>query len=214
MTIAWLNGAARSQSRQRAKMSAAFHSRPVVSRTCSSIDAGSRLPRPASTTATITVQCPVARFPPTSVFSLIPGPSSLLHGRRSEGTGLRSGRAGYKPRRQGPGPRSTTVVRTPVHFLGQHSLHVLEASGVALLAGSWLLEWTWVRVDARRRIRSRLGRFVAALIGAVPVAGLLLYLLLRPCDTVLERRCRSWTRQLLGELLDDDAIASPQRRQG
>jgi hypothetical protein len=83
-----------------------------------------------------------------------------------------------------------------VVFLAAHTIGPL-----AVLAG-WLGSVRWVCVDARARLRNPRGGRAAVIAAAVaPGFGLLVWLCMRPCETLLERRERRlWTLLLEGEL--------------
>ncbi len=78
--------------------------------------------------------------------------------------------------------------------------------GGAIFSGNWLFDlvwaigmcWTWV--DSRRRLGRTVGRLAIALLGVVPILGPLLYALLRPAETVRERRERARRRRLMEQL--------------
>lgn len=93
-------------------------------------------------------------------------------------------------------------------FSGSGTLRLAEAIGVMPLALFWLLAWSWVGVDARRRLRRGPGRWAGSALGAVPIAGPLLYILLRPRDTILERSGRTRLCELLEQLTDSDGEPS------
>lgn len=66
------------------------------------------------------------------------------------------------------------------------------------VGGLWLASAAWVSWDARRRLRSERGaRLVTGGALALPIAGLLLYLLVRPADSLVDRRERRLRRRLL-----------------
>jgi hypothetical protein len=71
-----------------------------------------------------------------------------------------------------------------------------------LLAAVWGASLAWIHRDARGRLRTRGQLRLAAAAGLVfPVGGLFLYLLLRPPESVLDRRERRLYRRLLEEEL-------------
>jgi hypothetical protein len=86
---------------------------------------------------------------------------------------------------------------------------VFEGCGVVAFAGCWLLGWLWVRIDAHRRLAGTFAGSAATLMAALPIAGPVLYLLIRPPETVLQRRSRTSIRQLLERLLDESALPQP-----
>jgi hypothetical protein len=64
-------------------------------------------------------------------------------------------------------------------------------------ATAWVVTVAWVRDDARRRIRNRRAVLAATLATAVvPVAAAAVWALLRPAETLEERRCRRLARLL------------------
>jgi hypothetical protein len=69
-----------------------------------------------------------------------------------------------------------------------------------LLVAAWAGSASWVNHDARRRLRTP-GQHRLALGSALlfPVGGVLLYLLLRPPDSLLDRRERRVFRRLIEE---------------
>jgi hypothetical protein len=81
---------------------------------------------------------------------------------------------------------------------------VIARSTLVLVAGAaWLGAAAWVAWDARRRLRSEAHARLAALgVLLMPVAGIFLYLLLRPQESLLERRERRAVRRLLELELD------------
>jgi hypothetical protein len=91
---------------------------------------------------------------------------------------------------------------------GSETLRLAEVIGGVAVALIWLLGWTWVRTDSRRRLARRLGRWAGSILGAVPIAGPLLYILLRPRDTILERSGRTRLRDLLEQMTDNDGEPS------
>lgn len=79
-------------------------------------------------------------------------------------------------------------------FLLLRDLGVLTA--VALWAGSAV----WAAADARRRCRVRSQvRLAATLAAALPLAGALLYLCVRPAEPIVEARRRRLARRLYEE---------------
>lgn len=71
------------------------------------------------------------------------------------------------------------------------------------LVAVWAGSVSWIHHDARRRLRTS-GQVRLALAGALvlPVGGLLLYLLVRPTESLLDRRERRVFRRLVEEELD------------
>jgi hypothetical protein len=71
-----------------------------------------------------------------------------------------------------------------------------------LLVAAWVGSASWINHDARRRLRTP-GQHRLALGSALlfPVGGALLYLLLRPPDSLLDRRERRAFRRLIEEEL-------------
>jgi hypothetical protein len=71
-----------------------------------------------------------------------------------------------------------------------------------LLVAAWAGSVSWINHDGRRRLRTP-GQQRLALAGALllPVGGVLLYLLLRPPDSLLDRRERRVFRRLIEEEL-------------
>lgn len=80
----------------------------------------------------------------------------------------------------------------PVHdFFASDTWAYIRNGGLFLLALLWVGSVLWTLKDARRRIADPLLVLVATLVGAVPVLGTLVYLLVRPLeylDDVEERR--------------------------
>ncbi len=68
---------------------------------------------------------------------------------------------------------------------------------LSLVAGAWLAPAAWVAADARAR-GSHLGR-----IGLLPLAGPVAWLLLRPDETLADRRLRRARRRWLEEQLGE-----------
>jgi hypothetical protein len=71
-----------------------------------------------------------------------------------------------------------------------------------ILVAAWAGSLSWIRHDARRRLRTAAQVRLALASGLVfPVGGLLLYLLLRPPELLLDRRERRVFRRLIEEEL-------------
>jgi Double zinc ribbon len=82
-------------------------------------------------------------------------------------------------------------------FFHSAGWHLFVDLTLAAAVAFWLASAYWVLRDARRRVDD--GGLVAAgaLLGLVPVAGPLLYLLVRPAEPLAERRARELEVRLL-----------------
>ena len=70
----------------------------------------------------------------------------------------------------------------------------------------WLIGMCWTWIDSRRRLGRTVGRIALAMLGVVPIAGPLLYVLLRPNELLIRRRERARMKDALERL----AAARPQ----
>ena len=70
------------------------------------------------------------------------------------------------------------------------------------LVVAWLASAYWVFRDVRARTRDPRRARLATAIGAVPVGGLVVYLCVRPAETLAERRERRLARRLFEAELD------------
>jgi RNA polymerase subunit RPABC4/transcription elongation factor Spt4 len=74
----------------------------------------------------------------------------------------------------------------------------------ALLLALWLSGVVWVFRDMRARARDPLGRLLAALLAlALPLAGLLIYLILRPRATLAEAYTRALEEEALLQSIEE-----------
>ena len=74
----------------------------------------------------------------------------------------------------------------------------------ALLLALWLSGVVWVFRDMRARSRDPLGRLLAALLAlALPLAGLLIYLILRPRETLAEAYTRALEEEALLQSIEE-----------
>ncbi len=79
-------------------------------------------------------------------------------------------------------------------------LYVFFANWLLVL---WLLGLCWTWIDSRRRLGRTLGRIAIATLGIVPIAGPLLYALLRPTEPLSRRKERARMRAALERLVED-----------
>ena len=75
--------------------------------------------------------------------------------------------------------------------------------GLLWLATAWTSSAAWVWRDARGRLTPRAALAATTAAAALPVAGALLWLCLRPVETPAERRERRLRRRLLEEIAAD-----------
>jgi hypothetical protein len=91
-----------------------------------------------------------------------------------------------------PPPTQSSDLFAPVHDFFASGVWTYVRNGAIFLAAVlWLGSVVWTLKDARRRIADPVLVLVAGIVGAVPVLGTLVYLLVRPpeyLDDVAERR--------------------------
>jgi hypothetical protein len=81
-------------------------------------------------------------------------------------------------------------------------LSVLKDAFLLGLVVAWLASAYWVFRDVRARTRDRLRTRLATAVGAIPVAGLVVYMCVRPAETLAERRERRLARRVFEAALD------------
>jgi hypothetical protein len=86
-------------------------------------------------------------------------------------------------------------------LVGSGLWEALELTALSLAGLLWASSVSWVVQDARRRLESPVLIALAAVLGAIPLAGPLAYLLLRPAELLEEGRARRLERALLDQTL-------------
>jgi hypothetical protein len=82
-------------------------------------------------------------------------------------------------------------------FFHSQTWTAIWQGGVLLLLAFWLAMAYWVWKDARRRIRSRIVVGLVTLVGFVPIAGPLMYMLFRPPEYLADVRERELEMQAI-----------------
>ena len=83
-------------------------------------------------------------------------------------------------------------------------LTILAAAAGALFAALWLSLVIWALRDMRARTRDPVAQLLAAvLVAALPVAGILIYLILRPPETLVEAYERALTEEALLQEIEE-----------
>lgn len=107
-------------------------------------------------------------------------------------------------------PGDLTSVAGIHDFLHSTGATVARNIAIVLLVVFWLALAYWVHKDARRRIRDRLLRFLANLLGLVPpFVGPVVYLLFRPAETIADVHSRNAELQALEQQLAHVRAACP-----
>jgi hypothetical protein len=114
-----------------------------------------------------------------------------------------------KPTPPPPAPKSTDIFG-PVHdFFASGTWVYVRNIGVFCLAVLWLGVLAWTVKDARRRIEDPVLVLVAAIIGAIPIFGTIVYLLVRPPEYSQDVRERRLEIDALEEQLALSSLECP-----
>jgi len=92
-----------------------------------------------------------------------------------------------------------------IEFAQSSSFQMFQMAGIVYVGLLWLSIIIWVTRDSISRSNSLFFQTFAILLNiAIPILGILLYLIIRPGQTLLERYYKEMERRLLKEAIEEE----------
>lgn len=99
---------------------------------------------------------------------------------------------------------SLDLLNNALEFLSSPSFQWIEVGLITYLGLLWLAIIIWVTRDSIHRSRSLLFQTFSILLNIlIPILGVLLYLIIRPSQTLLERYYQEMEQRLLKEAIEE-----------
>lgn len=96
------------------------------------------------------------------------------------------------------------LINKIITLVSSPSFEILQMVGVIYIGLLWLFIIIWVTRDSIHRSKSLLFQTFAILINiAIPILGVLLYLIIRPSQTLVEKYYQEMEQRLLQEAIEE-----------